>query len=74
VQAVSISSVSVLAGVFNFLIFNSYEPVVIFSVISPMADFAAVIIIFTAAFISNVPSFLFPVYRLSRTIKTVPNL
>jgi hypothetical protein len=74
VQAVLISFVSILAGVSNFSIFSSYEPAVTSSAILSIANFAAVTIIFTAALISNTLVFLFPVYRLSRTIETVPNL
>jgi hypothetical protein len=74
VQAVLISFISVLTDVFNFFIPNSYEPVVVFSVMPPVTDSAAVVTIFTAIFISNAPVFLFPIYKLSRTIKTVSNL
>jgi ascorbate-specific PTS system EIIC-type component UlaA len=65
---------SALAGISNFLIPNSYEPAVTFSAIFPIADSAAIIAIFTIAFVSNASFSLFPVYRLSRTIETVPDL
>jgi hypothetical protein len=74
VQAVLISSVSALAGVFNLLIFSSYEPAATSSAMPPVTDSAAVTAIFTAVLISNASVPLFSVYKLSRTIETVPDL
>jgi hypothetical protein len=74
VQAVPASSVSASAGVPNPPIPSSYEPAAASSAAPPVADSAAVAAISTAAPVSNAPSPLFPVYRLSRTIETVPDL
>lgn len=73
-QAVLISFISVLAGVSNSLISSSYEPAAVFFAIFPVTDFAAAAIIFTAVPVSNAFAFLFLIYKLSRTIKTVSNL